>query len=269
MKEIKVIKASGEREPFSQKKLENSLRKAGVLDNALTRWITNEIKNKIKGEVSTSQIYNQVFNSLSKKSLTLALRYRLKQAIMELGPSGHPFEKFLAQILKNLGYETKTNVIMRGKCVLHEIDVLAEKNGKKIIIEAKYHNERGIKTDVKVAMYVKERFNDIKLREKIDEVWLITNTKLTSDAKQYAACVGMKAIAWDYPENESLQKIIEDNNLYPITILNSLNLQHKKILLQKGVFLIKDIRPYHLTSLHLSKKSQERVKKEITSLLIF
>lgn len=62
----------------------------------------------------------------------LAIRYDLKRALMELGPSGYPFEKLISDLLRKFGYRTKTNLTLQGKCVSHEIDVIAEKDGKKI-----------------------------------------------------------------------------------------------------------------------------------------
>lgn len=267
MKNIKVVKESGEVEPFSEQKLEKSIQKAGVTDNVLSRWVINEIKKSIHQKVSTSHIREKVFNLLSKQSLNYALRYRLKDAIMELGPSGHPFEKFVARILEYQGYSVKTNVLMKGRCVLHEVDVLAQREGKKIIVEAKYHNERGIKTDVKVAMYVKARFEDINFLKNWDEIWLITNTKFTFDAQQYAVCAGIKVVGWNYPEGgESLQRMIENNNLYPLTILTSLDGYSKRKLLEKGLTLVKDITPALLSSLHLKSGVLKKVEEEIKSL---
>ena len=102
---------------------------------------------------------------------------------------------------------------MQGACVSHEIDVIAEKTTAALVIECKFHNQPGTKSDVKVALYVQARFEDIQKQwqkqpepsRKFHEVWLATNTKLTSDAIQYASCVGLKAIGWDYPPNNGLQ----------------------------------------------------------------
>ena len=63
----------------------------------------------------------------------------------------------------------------------------------------KFHNELGMKSDLKVALYVKARVDDLKKHKAergerpIDEGWIITNTKFSKMAVQYANCNGMKA----------------------------------------------------------------------------
>ena len=49
---------------------------------------------------------------------------------MKLGPTGYPFEDFIAKLLQADGYETKVRQILKGECITHEIDVIAEKNNK-------------------------------------------------------------------------------------------------------------------------------------------
>jgi len=110
---------------------------------------------------------------------------------MELGPTGYPFEDFVTEILKAKGYVTQTRSILLGKCVSHEIDVIAQKNAEKIMVEAKYHNAPGIHTDVHVSLYTKARFDDLKEKYQFSQPWLFTNTKITPDALAYALCVNM------------------------------------------------------------------------------
>jgi len=50
--------------------------------------------------------------------------------------------------------------------------------------------------------------------------WLVTNTRCTSDAIQYAECVGLRIMSWRYPATGSLEKMIEEKRLYPATILH-------------------------------------------------
>jgi len=266
MSKIKVIKSSGMIEPFSEEKLKNSLKAAGV-DNVLSNWVTEKIKQKIKGTISTQLIHRKTLEILRSEKALFAMRYKLKEAIMELGPTGHPFEKLVGWILKSEGYNVKTNVLIGGKCVVHEVDAIGEKDGTKIMVEAKYHNERGIKTDVKVAMYVYARFLDINFNEKLKEGWLITNTKLTSDARQYASCIGLKAIGWNYPAGTSLQRLIEKNKLFPLTILTTLDIGSKRKFLEKGIVLVKEITNSHLNQLLLNKFVKNKVQAEIKELM--
>jgi len=70
---------------------------------------------------------------------------------------------------------------------------------------------------------------------------LITNTKVTSEVKTYALCIGMRVTAWDYPQGESLNELIDRSGLHPITSLNSLTSEKKKGLIERGIVFCKDL----------------------------
>ena len=115
--------------------------------------------------------------------------------------------------------------------------------------EVKFHNEQGFKSDLKIALYVKARFDDLLNaefnyghRRKLDEGWLVTNTKFTEKAIQYSACSGVRLIGWNYPHDGSLQKLIEDADLHPITCLTSLDAGEKRRLMDQGIVLCKGVR---------------------------
>ena len=243
-----IKKASGEMEPFSEDKLRGSLKKAQALPEIIDE-IVEQIVSGLKDGASTADIYHRAFLLLRKKHRFAAGRYRLKNAIMELGPTGHPFEKFVAEILKSQGFSVEVGKIVQGACVAHELDIIAMKNNQHIMVECKFHNQAGIKSDVKIALYVQARFEDLKKRwqvqaghgEKFHQAWLVTNTKLTSDAIKYADCVGINVIGWSCPPGESLQDLIEKSGLHPLTSLTTLSLWQKQQLLERRLILCKDI----------------------------
>ena len=117
------------------------------------------------------------------------------------------------------------------------------------MVECKFHNEPGVRSDVKVALYVQARFEDVEKAWKVMEgrtprfhqAWLVTNTKLTEDAIQYAECVGIKAIGWNYPAGQGLAELVERANLHPLTAITSLNRYQKQQLLGKGIILCKEL----------------------------
>lgn len=236
-----VIKATGEIEPFNEEKLRSSIRRAGI-PKELEDQVTSHITSKLHDNMPTFEIYRHIREFLDSSSSPYAgSKYSLKQAIMTLGPTGYPFEDFFADILKNQGYSTQTRIITAGKCISHEIDIIAEKAGKKIMVEAKYHNVPGIKTDVHAALYTKARFDDVKEKNGFTEVWLVTNTKVSLDAINYSFCSGVKIISWNYPEKESLRDMIENVNLAPVTMLSTLSGSQKQKLLLNHIVLCKDI----------------------------
>ena len=242
-----VIKSSGERESWDPRKLERSLR-AAKADEQLVQDIVTHVKKDARDGMSTHDIYAHAFALLKRHSRTIAAQYSLKRAIAELGPSGFPFERFVAHILKAQGYRTKVGVMVRGACVTHEVDVVAEKDDERILVEAKFHNSPDIKSDVKVSLYVRARFQDIK--KKLDEedggnhfnrAWLITNTSFTSEAIKYGTCAGLALTGWNYPKGYTLQDLVQRTETHPITCLTTLSHSNKDQLLNQGIVLCNDI----------------------------
>jgi Holliday junction resolvase-like predicted endonuclease len=264
---IHVLKANGEREPFSEKKVLHSIHRAGIPE-ALTAQVIDHINSTLYDNIPSSEIYHHIMEFLSTSPQPfITSRYSLKQAIMDLGPTGYPFEDYIAKILQTQGYTTQTRQILQGSCVTHEIDVIAQKNTvipTKIMIEAKFHNTVGMRTNVHVPLYTKSRFEDIKTKHMFTQVWLITNTKATVDAIAYAGCVGMKVMTWSYPEGESLRELVEKFQLFPITTLTTLPEPAKQQLLAKGTVICKDIctNTSLLDTLDLSREQKEKIIAE-------
>ena len=269
---IMIKKASGELEPFDIDKLEHSLRKAHA-SSELIQKIVDHIINEIEEGTTTHDIYQKAFLLLHKLERPTSVRYSLRRAILDLGPSGFPFEKFCAEIFKSMGYEAITDQVVLGSCVEHEVDVVAWKKDQLIMSEVKFHNELGLKSDLKVVLYVHARFEDIAptvfnyggIDQKMSEGWLITNTKFTLSAIKFAECKNLKIVGWNYPIDNGLKDMIERAGLHPITSLFSLSGHDKKSLIEKNVILCKTLKedPSHLTSIGLSEANRDAVLEEI------
>jgi len=270
---IWVIKSTGERERFSLAKLRRSLMRSGA-DEQTAQMVVDHVLPELHDGMKTSQIYGHAFSILKKKKFPAAIRYSLRKAVMELGPSGFPFEKYVAEILRRKGFSAQTGVILPGFCVSHEVDILMEKGERHIFAECKFHNQQGIKTDVKVALYVHARFLDLQrghdskekgATPKVHEGWLITNTKLTTDAVQYANCAGLNIIGWDYPEKGNLQDIILETGVHPLTFLSTLSAHDKNNLLAQGVVMCRELKKgdTHLKSIGLSDEQIKNVVDEV------
>ena len=247
-KQIFITKSSGEIEPFSEVKLRRSLERVHASANIIEE-IIQHVQRELRPGMTTSQIYRHAFSLLRKKNRALAGRYSLKQAIRELGPSGHPFEKLIGELLIFEGFSVEVGKVVQGSCVRHEIDVIAQKDNQHIMVECKFHNQPGVKSDVKVSLYVHARFLDVEKAwqknsqhgEKFHEAWLVTNTKLTSDAIRYAECVRMKPIGWSYPREQSLEARIDRSGLHPVTCLTTLSHIQKRQLIENGIVLCKEL----------------------------
>ncbi len=269
-----VVKANGEYEPFNPDKLRESLSHAGV-EHEVVEIVVEAILDGLTEGMSTKEIYHRAFSMLRKKrsSKPAAIKYSLRRAIAELGPSGYPFERFFGEILKRKGYSVRVGIDVEGWCAPHEIDVSAHKDGVHHLVECKFHNNHGLRSDIKTALYVQARFEDLEkkyLQDKVEserfhEAWLVTNTKFTSVAIQYGTCVGMHLIGWGYPKGEGLRELIEETSIYPITVLPSLSRAHKANLLARDIVTCCDLihNQTALTDMGLSPKRITEVYNDI------
>ncbi len=246
--QIFITKASGENVAFSESKLRNSLLRAGASDEQIA-IIVAQVSKKLYPGISTQKIYRMALSLLKQGTKPVAAKYQLKRAIMELGPSGFPFEKYIGEILRNQGYLVKVGEIVKGQCVNHEIDVIAEKGEQHFMIECKYHNQPGTVCDVKIPLYIQARFKDVEAAwvkipghgTKFHQGWVVTNTRFTDDALQYGNCAGLKLLGWDYPAKDSLKDLIDTLGLYPITCLTTLTKTEKQSLLDRKIVLCKEL----------------------------
>jgi len=245
-----VTKEDGKQELFDEEKIKKSFLNAGADVNTAVST-ADSIKNNLSNYVLTKDIYGQAIKQLENKQPSVALKYTLKKAIMDLGPAGHVFEKYMAKILKEYGFKTEVSRFVAGFCVEHEVDVIAEKDGEHYMIECKYHNDSDTGCDIKIALYVHSRFQDLKKGceanlncYNLKEGWLVTNTKVTSEVIKYANCVKLRVIAWHYPVQENLEYFIENKKLYPVSILQGLSNQQKTILFNQDTITIQDFLGY-------------------------
>lgn len=272
---INIIKSSGERATFSIEKLKRSLEHSGADPKTINETI-DKVTTELYPGMSTQQIYNRAFALLKKKKNHWASKYKLKKAIYELGPTGFPFERFIAALLKHSGYITEVGITIQGQCVTHEIDVLAEKNNQAILIECKFHNDKGINCNVKVPLYINSRYNDVKSNwnsnskniAKLSKAWVVTNTRFTEDATNYGNCANLYLLSWDYPKTNGLKHRIDQLGLYPITVSTILTKREKQFLLNRDLVLCRELigDAFYLDHLGISEKRKKRIMTEIKML---
>ena len=238
--------------------------------------ILKEISHEIYEGISTKNIYKKAFALLKKHTHSHAARYNLRAAIEMLGPEGFYFEKYIARLFEAEKYETKTNVVLQGNCVMHEVDILLKKNNVISMVECKFHGGREAASDVKVPLYVYSRFNDLREnnytlfsnKEQINNCWIVTNTRFTADAIAFAECSGIHLLSWDYPEKRSLKSRNNHDCLYPVTCLTTLTKAEKEKLLLLDVILVKELKENRvdLKEIGISTHRIKNVLKEVNEL---
>ncbi len=242
-KSFNIRKSHGGFEPFSRDKLYHSIQRSGLMPNKCDE-ITDRVTRELYNGTKTRDIYRKTLNFVKENSSLAAVHYSLKRAIFELGPAGHNFEFFVSKYFEELDYKTKTTQLISGKYVTHEVDVIANKDKEKYFVECKFHNKYGIKNDIKTALYVKARWDDLREGPEGKDLtgfYLATNTSFSKDALIYSQGVGLKLLGVNAPIDNPFIEEIKRMKLYPITSLRrmSKNLLHE--LLKNKVILAKEI----------------------------
>lgn len=243
---LHVTKVSGDEVPFEENKLVHSLERSGASE-AIINEVLEDVRGHIYEGIPTKKIYRMAFAILKRKTVSSAARYQLKQAIADLGPTGYPFERLVASLFEHQGYRVKVGQLVDGRCVQHEVDVIAEKNGTRYMMECKFHADPERKADVKVPLYIRSRFVDVmESWQRADPAleyvgWVVTNARFTTDAIDYGRCIGLQLLSWDFPQRGSLKERIDGSGLLPVTCLTTLRKFEKQQLLENGVIFCRDI----------------------------
>lgn len=265
-----IRKYSGESELFNIKKFTASLRQAGASKSLIDQLVL-EI-TALPSLRTTRDIYEFALSRLHEKNPVIAAHYNVKRALLDFGPSGFPFEHYIAALFSAQGYATKTHTVVRGFCVEHELDVIAVKGNEHLMIECKFHNEQGLVCDVKVPLYIKARFDDVSRQwtsngdtHAVHTAVIVTNTRFSAQAIAYAECIGITLLGWSYPERAGLQVLIDKFGLHPITALVSLDSRQKKLLIDNGLVLCRDVEQNKaaLNTLKLSEQDKEHLMQEM------
>jgi hypothetical protein len=271
-----VTKADGTHEQLDFSKIKRALVRAGA-GSGLSDEVIEAIREDITQNISTQKIYKLAFEKLRELKPGAACRLGLKNALIKLGPDGYPFETFIGSLIKGRGYQSQLRQIIWGKCINHEVDVVATRKALdndaiiKNMIECKFHNSVHLKCHIQSALYTWARFLDIKNKDSsFDCAWLVTNTKFSGDVIQYADCVGLKLLGWSFPQSESIQVRIEENKLYPITILPRLDRRTFEKLSSAEIITLKELTAtdeQRLTEMGITRNSAQSLIREAKIIL--
>ena len=209
--------------------------------------IADEVEKNVREGTRTKEIYDMVVRLLEQEAPAASRRYDLRNAILRLGPAGFDFEKYIAALLAAYGYKTELPPILEGICITHEVDVLATKDGRVAMIEAKLRQELGIFITIKDTMSTWARFLDLVDASKVgktphlDECWIMTNSRFSTQSIQYGHCKNMVMLSWDHPRERPLPRWIDEIGLYPVTILKSVDATKLNAFSEANIMLLRDL----------------------------
>lgn len=272
---IRIKKFNGEIEPFKVEKLKESLRRSKASEVEIEEIVDNIMPTLYDG-MPSKELYKKAFSLLKKRNRVSASKYSLKRAILDLGPTGYPFERLISALLRQKGFVTQVGIVLQGACVTHEVDVLAEKDGNTYTVECKFHSDPKAVSNVKVPLYINSRFLDIQeqwnkdstRKSRLKQGWLVTNTRFSLDAINYSKCVGLHLLSWDYPENNGIKHNVDRYTLYPITTLTTLTKQEKHMLIETDIILTQELfnAPHSLEKIGISRVRAKRIMTEVLNL---
>ena len=243
---MEVVKHNGEREEFSDEKVMRSMLRTGIPKQE-AQLVLERVKTKIHDGITTAKLYHIVRDEMKDGARAcFSCRYSLREAILKLGPAGFKFEKYVASILNAMGYKAYLpEQELVGSCVMHEVDIIAEKDGKRHFIEVKFRNEYSDYVDLKNVMAAWARFLDLcdaeasgKSREHFDDPWLVTNAQFSDRGEQFGTCKGMHLLGWKTPRNgKTFMQIVDDKKMYPVTVMHNLS-NHELAMLSRANWML-------------------------------
>jgi len=243
---VLVTKANGSRQLFDKNKIVKTCMRMGATRRDAFE-VADKIEKRLYNGISTVKILQMLFQFMRKYKPHVSQIYDLRKGL-SLMSSKPEFEIFVQYLLSHNGFEVSSNRILKGKCVEHEVDGIAKKNGFTYLVEAKHHVNYHHFTGLDESRIARAVLEDVtegydlgRGGLKIDKAMLVTNTKYSDYAMQYGVCKDILQIGWSTPVNLSLQSMIEEKNLYPLSCVKGINVDTRLHLADSGVVLINQV----------------------------
>jgi hypothetical protein len=277
-KNIVIIKSNGDEAVLDPLKITHTLQRAGATPE-LARGIAEKIAREAWRGMRTKEIYKMAMRELRKNHPAVAARYSLRDAIFRLGPAGFEFEKYMTLLLRAHGFKAVMPEILQGRCITHEVDILGEKDSRKFMAECKLRQSTNIYINIKDTMSTWARFIDLQEGAedgkcpRVDDAWIITNSRFSYDSIQYGTCKKMMMLSWNTPKDRPLPAWIDEKKLYPITVLSRLNKMHLDAFGRAEILLLENLVKYKIGDLakitRLPQKHIEPILAEAIEILDF
>lgn len=263
-----VTKANGTKQLFDREKVVKTCLRMGA-SRKTADDVAEKIEKRLYDGISTSKILQMTFRLLReyKPAIQHLLDLRRGLSLMDSKPE---FENFVQILLAHNGFEVTPNRLVTGKCVEHEVDAIARKDGITYFVEAKHHINYHALTGLDESRIARAILEDVtegfelgKSNLKVDRAMIVTNTRYTEHARRYGKCRGILQIGWSSPTNLSLQNMIEEKNLYPLSCLRGLKSETKTKLVNSGIVLMKQLFEEKPSTLARKTGVQQETLKQI------
>ena len=256
-----VTKADGNKQPFEKSKIVRTCLRMKASKDAAEE-IADRIERRLYEGIRTKQILKMIFSYLGEYRPELKHQIDLREAVCLLRPKPD-FEQFVGLLLKYEGYDVRMNKILAGKCIEHEIDAIATNDNETLYVEVKHHYQPHSYTGVGVFLEAQATLEDLNDgKNNFTKAMVVTNAKLSEHAMTYARCKNIDAMGWRYPEEKSLELMIEDNKLYPVTLIKGLDVVVQAKLGDNGIVLLEQLIQYDTNKLSkLTKVGKSKINE--------
>ena len=241
-----VTKADGTRQLFDGEKVVKTCLRMGA-SRKIADAVAEKVGKRLYNGIPTSKILQMTFRLLRKYKPAIRHLLDLRRGL-SLMASKPEFENFVQILLAHNGFEVSPNRLVTGKCVEHEVDAIARKGGITYFVEAKHHVNYHTPTGLDESRIARAILEDIaegfqcgKCNLKIDRAMIVTNTRYSEHARRYGKCRDTLQIGWSSPANLSLQSMVEEKNLHPLSCLRGLKRETKTKLVNSGIVLMKQL----------------------------
>jgi hypothetical protein len=234
---LNVLKANGTLQPFEKGKVVGTCLRLRATPEVAHK-VADMVESKIFEGIPTKEVMKLIFSYLRKYRPSVGSRLDLRSAISLLRPKPD-FELYVRMLLREYGYKVKPNSMVPGRCIDHEVDATAEKDGDVFYVEVKHHFKAHTFTPLGVFLEAWATFEDIidgyrmgRHKTRYNRALVVTNTKLSDYARRYAECKKIGCIAWDaclgtclsHTDLLDLEDMVEEKDLFPITLIRGLDM---------------------------------------------
>ena len=243
---ILVTKADGAKQFFDREKIVKTCLRMGA-DKRTAYEVAERVERRLYDGISTAKILQLIFLFMRRGQTNVSRFYDLRKGLSLMAPKPE-FEVFIQILLAHNGFEVNSNQILAGHCGEHEVDAIVKKDGVTYFVEAKHHFAYHALTGLDESRIARALLEDVteaydlgKISQRIDRAMIVTNTKYSEHAVRYGRCRNILQIGWNTPADLSLQNMVEQTNLYPLSCLRDLKKDIRNQLVDSGIVVLKQI----------------------------